>query len=45
MTTSRSAREKKAATEAGPLAVTIDVGGDKQSVYRIRFSECVVRAA
>lgn len=44
MTASRSARERKAASEAGPLAkVRIDVGADKQFVYKISCSECVVR--
>lgn len=44
MTASRSARERKAALEAGPLAtVKIDVGADKQFVYKITCSQCVVR--
>ena len=44
MTASRSAREKKAAVEAGPLAkVKIDVDGQQQFVYKISCSECVVR--
>ena len=44
MTASRSAREKKAASEAGPLArVKIDVDGDTQFVYKISCSVCVVR--
>ena len=44
MTASRSAREKKAATEAGPLArVKIDLDADKQFVYKISCSECVAR--
>lgn len=44
MTASRSAREKKAATEAGPLArVKIDLDGGQQFVYKISCSECVVR--
>jgi len=44
MTASRSARERKAASEAGPLArVTIDLDADKQFVYKISCSECVVR--
>lgn len=43
MTASRSAREKKAAAQAGPLArVKIDVGADQQFVYKIGCSECVV---
>ena len=44
MTASRAAREKKAALEAGPLArVRIDLDGDKQFVYKITCSTCVVR--
>lgn len=44
MTASRSARERKAASEAGPLAkVKIDLDADKQFVYKISCSECVVR--
>ena len=44
MVASRSARERKAAAEAGPLAtVTIDVGADQQFVYRISCTECTVR--
>ena len=44
MVASRSARERKAAAEAGPLAsVRIDVGADQQFVYRISCSECTVR--
>jgi hypothetical protein len=44
MTASRSARERKAASEAGPLAkVKIDVDADKRFVYKISCSECVVR--
>ncbi len=43
MTASRSARERKAAAEAGLLAkVKIDVAGDQQFVYKISCSECVV---
>jgi len=42
MTASRSAREKKAAAQAGPLAkVRIDVGADDQFVYKIGCSTCV----
>ena len=42
MVASRSAREKKAAAEAGPLArVKIDLGADKQFVYKISCTECV----
>jgi hypothetical protein len=44
MTASRSARERKAALEAGPLArVKIDVGADQQFVYKISCSECVAK--
>ena len=44
MTASRAARERKAASEAGPLArVTIDVDRHQQLVYKISCSECVVR--
>jgi hypothetical protein len=44
MTASRSAREKKAASEAGALArVKIDLDGRNQFVYKINCSVCVVR--
>jgi hypothetical protein len=44
MTASRSARERKAAAEAGSLAkVRIDLDGHEQFVYKISCSECVVR--
>ena len=44
MVASRSARERKAAAEAGELArVKIDVGTDEQFVYKITCSECTVR--
>ena len=44
MTASRSAREKKAAAEAGPLAkVKIDLDRDQQFVYKISCSVCVAR--
>jgi len=44
MTASRSAREKKAASEAGPLArVKIDLDGQQQFVYKISCSVCKVR--
>ena len=44
MTASRSAREKKAAAEAGPLAkVKIDLDARQQFVYKISCSACVVR--
>ncbi|MGZ5404683.1 MAG: hypothetical protein ACXWDL_08550 [Nocardioides sp.] len=46
MTASRSARERKAASEAGPLAkVKIDVGADNQFVYKISCSECTARGS
>ncbi len=44
MTASRSAREKKAGAEAGPLArVKIDLDADRQFVYKISCTECVAR--
>ena len=44
MTASRSARERKAASEAGALArVKIDLDRNKQFVYKISCSQCVVR--
>ncbi len=44
MTASRTAREKKAAAEAGPLAtVKIDLGADKEFVYKIACTECVAK--
>ena len=44
MTASRSARARKAAAEAGPLArVKIDVDREDQLVYKISCSECVAR--
>ncbi len=44
MTASRSARERKAAAEGGPLArVKIDVDGSTQLVYKISCSACVVK--
>jgi hypothetical protein len=44
MTASRSARERKAAAEAGPLArVRIDLDGEQRFVYKISCSECVVK--
>ena len=44
MTASRSARARKAAAEAGPLArVKIDVDQRDQLVYKISCSECVAR--
>jgi hypothetical protein len=42
MTASRSARERKAAAEAGPLArVKIALDADQQFVYKIACTECV----
>ena len=44
MVASRSARERKAAVEAGPLAtVKIDVDPDKQFVYKIGCTQCVAK--
>ena len=44
MTASRSARERKAAGEAGPLAkVKIDLGPDREFVYKISCSECTTK--
>ena len=44
MTASRSARQRKAVAEAGPLAtVRIDVDGQQQFVYKIGCSVCVVK--
>ena len=44
MTASRSARERKAASEAGPLArVKIDLDANDKFVYKISCAECVVR--
>ena len=44
MTASRSAREKKAAAEAGPLArVKIDLDGQQQFLYKISCCSCVAR--
>jgi hypothetical protein len=44
MTASRSARERKAAAEAGPLArVKIDLDERKQFVYKISCTTCRVR--
>jgi hypothetical protein len=46
MTASRSARERKAASEAGPLAkVKIDLDADNRFVYKISCAECVVRGS
>lgn len=44
MTASRSARERKAAVEAGPLArVKIDLDAQRQFVYKISCSACVAK--
>ncbi len=44
MTASRSAREKKAGQEAGPLArVRIDLDARQQFVYKISCTDCVAR--
>lgn len=44
MTASRSAREKKASAQAGPLArVKIDLDAHEQFVYKISCSSCVAR--
>ncbi len=44
MTASRSARQRKAAAEAGPLAtVRIDVDAQQQFVYKIGCSVCAVK--
>ena len=41
MVASRSARERKAAAQAGPLArVKIDLDGEQQFLYRISCSTC-----
>ena len=44
MVASRSARERKAAVEAGPLAtVTIDLDGEKQFLYKVRCTTCTAK--
>ena len=44
MVASRSARERKAAAQAGPLArVRIDLDGEQQFLYRISCTTCVAR--
>ncbi|WP_205475040.1 hypothetical protein [Nocardioides sp. SYSU D00038] len=44
MVASRSARERKAAADAGPLArVKVDTGSDQQFVYRVSCTECTSR--
>ena len=44
MVASRSARERKAAAEAGPLAtVKIDLDAQKQFAYKISCTSCVAK--
>jgi hypothetical protein len=44
MPATRSARERKAAAEAGPLArVKIDLGADDQFVYKVSCTECTAK--
>ncbi|KRF16688.1 hypothetical protein ASG90_10550 [Nocardioides sp. Soil797] len=44
MTASRTAREKRAAAQAGPLArVKIDLDDDQQFVYKISCTECTAK--
>jgi hypothetical protein len=44
MTASRSARGRRAAAQAGPLArVSVEVGADDQLVYKIACTACTVR--
>jgi len=44
MVASRAARERKARSQAGPLArVRIDLGAREQFVYKISCTECVVK--
>lgn len=44
MTASRAARERKAATQAGPLAsVRIDLDDRQQLVYKIACTACVAK--
>ena len=44
MVASRSARERKAAVEAGPLAtVKIEVDSEKQFAYKIGCTTCVAK--
>jgi hypothetical protein len=44
MVASRSARERKAAADAGPLAtVKIDLDGEKQFLYKIACTTCVAK--
>ena len=44
MVASRSARERKAAAQAGPLGrVKIDLDGEQQFLYRISCTTCTAR--
>ncbi|GAB2874499.1 hypothetical protein [Nocardioides pacificus] len=44
MVASRSARERKAAEQAGPLArVRIELGAQEQFVYKITCTQCVAK--
>ena len=44
MVASRSARERKAAAQAGPLSqVKIDLDGDQQFLYRISCTACTAK--
>ncbi len=44
MVASKSARERKAGVEAGPLGqVKIDIGADEQFVYKITCTTCTVK--
>ncbi len=44
MTASRSARERRASAEAGPLAtVRIDLDGEQRFLYKVGCTGCVVR--
>jgi hypothetical protein len=46
MVASRSARERKAAADAGSLAkVKIDLGADNQFVYKISCATCVTKGS
>ena len=46
MVASRSARERKAAADAGSLArVKIDLGADDRFVYKIACTECVAKGS
>ena len=46
MVASRSARERKAAAEAGPLArVRIDLDGDQQFVYKVSCTTCTAKGS